>query len=923
MKKAFSLLCVDLPDGWTEPVQAALKPASSDWYIASTTREVEIILAEKQVDAVVAPIVSLGFPSLGIIGWIHSINPKLPVIIISDQTGEELSDQAMELGAKDFMVLQNLEPCTRDHRPTSRPNPANHYPETNDHQTRELFNSLVSLNPSVLFSCSPEGRFPYRNVSGNLESLTGYALTTFMTDENFWYEHIHPDDLDFVEQTTSKILSQPAISFDYRFRHKDGQFIWLHDEWRAILSDSGEITEIIGSTIDINRLKITQEKLQERLKFEELIINLITRFINAPHEQIDDAIFHILSALCDYIGSASTFFFLVNDDASALIDTYEWHRDEVGKVQHRFKGLPLLAFPWSIGQLKSGHHFLIDRISELPEKAQPERDRWLSQGLQAMLAIPVYAHQQFIGFLGASHKTSDHQWESLDLTPFNLVSDAFASVWSRIQTENQLRESEERFRLLAENSNDVIALHQLYSNRILYISPSCLQLTGYRPEELIGHQPKEFVPQEEWIDIKASFARMMKMNLESSVFEYHFQQKTQKSKWVETTIQTIRNPEGETFQYVSVTRDITQRKQVEEELLSTQQQMQQQVLELARRADVLATLSDMGNMLQVCSQVDEACNVITKYASILFPGTSGYIATLVAKSSDLEVRQRWGEPSIISRRFRLNECWGIRRSHPTLKARPEVGANCAHFEGKMPACYLCIPITTHSRTVALLHIQGSEPGSLSDDQLQLAETTAEQIGLGLTNLELRQSLTDRTRRDPLTGVLSRSFLEETLEVEFARACTDIKPLSFILIDIDHFREVNAAVGHFQADQFLINLANMIQSILTKEDIIGRFGGDEFLILLPETQLEAAYQQAEKLRVRVHNTFSLNGNASSRQMTISAGVACWPTHGENPTSLIRAVTLALEEAKKVRDQVALANLPNRLANFKELSTDLET
>jgi diguanylate cyclase (GGDEF)-like protein len=172
----------------------------------------------------------------------------------------------------------------------------------------------------------------------------------------------------------------------------------------------------------------------------------------------------------------------------------------------------------------------------------------------------------------------------------------------------------------------------------------------------------------------------------------------------------------------------------------------------------------------------------------------------------------------------------------------------------------------------------------------------------------------------LTGVLSRTILEETLELEFARACTLIHPLSLVLIDIDHFREVNAIIGHYQADQMLVSLADLIQSMLEKEDILGRFGGDEFILLLPGTQLEAAYQRAEKLRARVNKTFKTNGPASPKPVTISAGVACWPTHGENPTMLIRAVTLALEEAKKTRDQVALANLPARPMNFSDQSIE---
>ena len=496
-------------------------------------------------------------------------------------------------------------------------------------------------------------KFPYRSVSANLETLTGYPVTAFLDNPDFWYNHIHPDDLKNVEEVSAQIFSQAIINFDYRFQHQSGNYIWLHDEWRAVYSDTGEIKEIIGSTIDITRLKKAQTELQVRLRFEELLTSLITQFINSPREQIDEAITHILTELGHYLRSDSTFFYLISEDCSELTNTYEWQKDQSEFIRNRFMGLPLDSFPWSIYQLKAGKNLLIDRVSDLPDDAIPERDRWLSQGLQTMLAIPILSRNRLIGFFGASANTPNQDWQTIDLAPFLLVRDAFASVWIRIETEEQLRESEERFRLLAENSSDVISLHQIMTNRILYISPSCTRLTGYQPEEMLGQQPKQFIPPEDWIKAKASFAQMLKANLDTAVFEYQFLHKSNPPFWVETTIQAIRNSDGEMIHFVSVTRDITRRKIDEEALLIAQNQLTLQVTELARRAQELATLSEMGNMLQVCSQLDEACNVITQFAASLFPGTSGYIATQVGKTNELEVRQKWGQPRLIMRRFRL------------------------------------------------------------------------------------------------------------------------------------------------------------------------------------------------------------------------------------------------------------------------------
>ena len=758
MKPTFTLLCLNLTSAWQDTVRGAFQAASSQWYFSNTPEEALKILAEFNIDVIIAAVQTFELPPLEIIAWIHNRRPNIPVIIVSDPTFANLAENALSVGAADFIVIDDKGQSTsrlNSERVKILTEPADQ-PGKLAHQ---LFHDLVSISPSVIFTCSPTEKFPFRSVSNNLEALTGYSVATFLADPNFWYEQIHPEDLCSVEEVSARIHTQPTIGFDYRFLHQNGHYIWLHDEWRAVVNEDGEISEIIGSTIDITNLKKAQQELQDRLKFEELIISLITRFINAPRHQIEEAISHILMALGQYIGSDGTFFYLVDENLSALTDTYDWCAQDPKQIRHRFKGLSLKSFPWSISQLKSGQTLMIDHISKLPENAKPEQELWLSQGLEAMLAIPIHTHNELIGFLGASQSSPNSHWHDLDLTPLHLVRDAFASVWARLKTEDQLRESEERFRLLAENSNDVIALHEVYTNRILYISPSSTRLTGYTPEELIGHQPKEFFSPEEWLKVKEIFARMEKLKADSAVYEYHFLHKNQPPIWVETTMQIIHTPSGDRNHYVSVTRDITRRKRDEEALRSAQAQLTLQVAELAQRTDELSTLSEMGNMLQVCSQMDEACNVISQFSASLFPGTSGYIAMVVGKTNELEVRQKWGHPALIGRRFRLNECWGIRRGRPNLKENPSIGSNCDHFESPFPASYLCIPITCHSRTVALLHIQADHAGLLTESQIQLATTTAEQIGLGLTNLELRQSLMDRTRRDPLTGVLSRTILD--------------------------------------------------------------------------------------------------------------------------------------------------------------------
>ena len=448
MKASFTLLSIDIPDDWQGPIRAAFQSANGYWLEAKSRPEVEKILANIQVDAILSPVLAMNLAPLEIIPWIHARMPDVPVIIVSNNPSENLSADAQKIGATDFIFLSDLTPLVEnssgaDHSQAPISSPSTPGPNhLTDPLAYQLFNQLVSSGPSVIFTCAPVEKFPYRSVSANLETLTGYPVTAFLDDPDFWYNHIHPDDLKNVEDVSAQIFSQAIINFDYRFQHQSRNYIWLHDEWRAVYSDTGEIKEIIGSTIDITRLKKAQTELQVRLRFEELLTSLITQFINSPREQIDEAITHILTELGHYLRSDSTFFYLISEDCSELTNTYEWQKDQSEVIRNRFMGLPLDSFPWSIYQLKAGKNLLIDRVSDLPDDAIPERDRWLSQGLQTMLAIPILSRNRLIGFFGASAKTPNQDWQAIDLAPFLLVRDAFANVWIRIETEEQLRKVE-------------------------------------------------------------------------------------------------------------------------------------------------------------------------------------------------------------------------------------------------------------------------------------------------------------------------------------------------------------------------------------------------------------------------------------------------------------------------------------------------
>ena len=162
--------------------------------------------------------------------------------------------------------------------------------------------------------------------------------------------------------------------------------------------------------------------------------------------------------------------------------------------------------------------------------------------------------------------------------------------------------------------------------------------------------------------------------------------------------------------------------------------------------------------------------------------------------------------------------------------------------------------------------------------------------------ESNQALLELSNTDPLTRLSNRRCLMESLEKEFKRSERSKSPLSFIMLDIDHFKKVNDSYGHQEGDTVLVSLADMLRTHLREYDMAARFGGEEFALVLPDTELVRAVQVAERIRQSA-NEMTFPGILKNLKLTVSFGVTCFP-RGRIKTvdDLIRQADYALYNAK---------------------------
>ena len=170
--------------------------------------------------------------------------------------------------------------------------------------------------------------------------------------------------------------------------------------------------------------------------------------------------------------------------------------------------------------------------------------------------------------------------------------------------------------------------------------------------------------------------------------------------------------------------------------------------------------------------------------------------------------------------------------------------------------------------------------------------------------QLQKELHEQTLRDPLTGLYNRRYLNETLEREIARGKRGKKHLSIIISDIDHFKKINDTYGHQVGDKFLIEVAAIMKKHARASDIVCRYGGEEFLLVLPDATKTSALKRAEELR-KICADICILHEGKKLKITLSFGVATHPIHGKDADELVVKADKAMYKSKRAgRNQVSI-------------------
>lgn len=338
--------------------------------------------------------------------------------------------------------------------------------------------------------------------------------------------------------------------------------------------------------------------------------------------------------------------------------------------------------------------------------------------------------------------------------------------------------------------------------------------------------------------------------------------------------------------------------------------LERQRLEQQRDADqaMRDLLSRMTQRLQGCDSAADLAQVVQLFAPEIVPGFAGRLYVHDEQCGHVVELSNWLSPRYSHPEFAPSACWALRRGQMHRPRGKVIDIACEHLDGSSDQNPICIPLIVQGETIGLLYLEqsadGDEPLPLVDVYVELL---AENIGLALANQRLRDALRKMALTDPLTGLPNRHELETVLKMQLAQAERTNMPVSCLMLDVDHFKRFNDTHGHDAGDAVLRAVGSLLANAVRENGIAFRYGGEEFLLLMPGLDIERAHERAERIRQDILALEVDHHGARLGPISASFGLSTFPDHGR-ASALVATADAALLRAKEQgRNRVVVAAL----------------
>ncbi len=453
-------------------------------------------------------------------------------------------------------------------------------------------------------------------------------------------------------------------------------------------------------------------------------------------------------------------------------------------------------------------------------------------------------------------------------------------VTKRKEAEEKLRESEKKYKDLVEQEKDVI----FSIDELGYITSinSAVTMWGYAPEEIIGKPYSVFLPQALLDKLVSELSKPLMDNGET-VAEAVGLDKEGNWRPLEFSA-TLIMKDGKFAGVRGIVRDIRERKRAEEAL----KQRNRELATLNKIAEAVSHPLGLNKVLRTAlDNVLETMN---------FAG--GSIWLVDPESSELRLVASKGARGMLTAGSALSKAVETGESASTSyngQSRPGRSKKAKVQDDDEGKSIVSVPLRSKGETLGVLGVVGMNAFTLDD--MRLLETVGDQIAVAVENAQLLDKLNELSITDELTGLFNRRHFYEVIESETDRTRRYGRSISLAMIDLDGFKKYNDKFGHASGDVILTDFAKVLHEVLRKSDTAFRYGGDEFIVILPATNAERAKEVIERISKRWLKQLAAQVPLADIQLGFSAGIAQFPENAETVDGLVFLSDTALYYAKR--------------------------
>jgi diguanylate cyclase (GGDEF)-like protein/PAS domain S-box-containing protein len=641
---------------------------------------------------------------------------------------------------------------------------------------------------------APDGRF--LNVNARLCEMVGYGEGELQRMRIS--ELTHPEDRAVSDETRLRLLAGPASApvpvVERRYLHRNGTTVWALLSAAVVRDGAGNAEGVMGIVLDVTELRRAQQELEWK-----------TALLATQQEASLDAIL-----LVDEAGRIRSF-------NQRFVELWGIPQEAVEAGDDE----PVLRSV--VGQVKDPEGFLreVERLYRQPDEKSHHELEMVDGRTIERYSSPV---------IGPDRSFKGRIW-------------FFRDVTDRKRSESRLRESEARFRQMAETVGEVFWLSSDHASTMLYVSPAFEPIWGRRCDELYANPSL-------WLQaVDPAHVRLVTAALQSLAegipydIEYRITRPDGTERWIHDRGYPMRDEAGRVVLTSGVASDVTKRKQDENA-------MRLSALAFESIADgVMVTDAD-----QRIVSVNHAFTAITGYEQAEVVGHSPRFLQSGRHDASFYAAM-WRKIRTVG--HWRGEVWDRRRSGEVYPELLSISA-------------------VRDAAGAITHYVGvsTEISSLKEYEARLQH---------------------QAHHDMLTGLPNRVLFQVRFDEALARAKRHQQTLAVVLLDLDHFKTINDSLGHAAGDQLLEAVAARLGARVRETDTVARLGGDEFALLLDDTKSpQAAAVVGRALIDALAAPFQLAGH--QLYVTASLGVACYPQDGSDQESLLKNADTAMYRAK---------------------------